>query len=105
MREAIRRRNPAIVARYLRERVADRVAHLDDGALHAKALALVERARERGIEVAWDQCRFARLELVHGPEFDARCDWAREALAREDLTPTARVDRLEFVDKNYLQDR
>ncbi len=63
------------------------------------------RARELQVNRAWDRCRFVRYELTHGPRFEARCPWAAHIFARAELDGTGRMDRIEFVHRNYLAGR
>jgi hypothetical protein len=104
MQAMLKRRNPIMVARYLRSEAPEQVAELDEEALLERAKAILAVAEERyGIEVAWDQCRYALLEVLFGPEFDQEHAWARDLLA-EPTSPTERVDQLEFYYVNYLRE-
>jgi hypothetical protein len=86
---------------YLRERLADRVAAVGTEAFDRQVDEALERARAHGIVIEWDLCRFAMLDLIHGPRFEAHHAWARRILAKEAWSPTERVLRLELHHRNY----
>src|SRR4051812_1684305 len=77
-------------------------AALDRAALEEQVRRSMERAAAHGIDVEWDFCRFAHLDLLHGPGFDERCDWAARILGKEGISGTEKADLLESYHRNYL---
>jgi hypothetical protein len=71
-------------------------------AIAASVGAAMERAPQLGITASWDLARFALLETLFGPGFEAREAWAAEVFARDALTATEKMDALERVFRNYL---
>ncbi len=86
---------------YLSERFADRVAAGGKQAFARQVGEALERAEAHGIAIEWDLCRFAMLDLLHGPRFEERHAWARRILAKQAWSPTERVTRLELYHRNY----
>lgn len=86
---------------YLCKRFADRVAEVGKEAFGRQVGEALERARAHGIASEWDLCRFAMLDLIHGPRFEERHAWARRILAKQAWSPTERVTRLELHHRNY----
>ncbi len=90
------------ITSYLRSEHPARTEALDDESLRALVEGALERGRGHGLQAEWDLCRFAELELRHGPEFDTRHSWAADLLAMPDQSAGARIDSLESYDNNYL---
>ena len=89
------------IAHYLREKFPtnDTTKRSD---LEDAVRGSMDRASLWGVEVEWDFCRFAALDLLYGPGFDERCDWALRILSNRASPATARVDLLESYHRNYL---
>ena len=89
------------VTRYLRGAEPERSAAVR-GSLEAWVEEQLVRARGLGVLRAWDRGRFARYELVYGPEFETREPWASRVFARAEHDGTRLMDRVEFIHRNYL---
>lgn len=85
------------VVRFLREQLADFCSGCNDDALAEQIERGIEAAARHGIVGRWDICRFIACQRVLGESFDA--DPAHPGLhpllARQDLSPTQKMDRLE----------
>lgn len=89
------------VTRYVRGAEPERSAvHRDS--LEAWVEQQLVRARGLGVLRAWDRGRFVRYELVYGPAFETRDPWASRVFARVELDGTRRMDRVEFIHRNYF---
>jgi hypothetical protein len=87
---------------YLRKNLPTQIGVLDDATLAETVHASMARAAAWGIEIEWDFCRFAYLDLIHGPRFDERCPWAARLLSKQGLSGTDRMDLVESYHRNYL---
>ena len=102
LQAAMLRRFEPRVARYLRDRLPERVSDLDGPQLEQRVNEIFGRARKHGIVIEWDLCRYAFLDVVLGPDFDARCAWAATIFANPDLDTTQKTaTALEYY-LNYL---
>ncbi len=93
---------PRRIARYLVDTFPEKASALRPRQLDELVAAAIERAHAHGIDIEWDVCRFALLRLELGPDFE-HAPWATEILTDHELSPTARMDELEYVWANYLR--
>lgn len=100
--DAVRGYAPKIAA-YLREAVPELAGQRED------LLGFVREAMQRGqgyeFETEWDLARFAKYELLLGPEFDTQCGWAHKRLTRTDRTPTERINLVEAYYTSYFKSK
>jgi hypothetical protein len=102
--EAMLRRFVPSVAQYLRDRLPERVADLDGAQMKQRVKEIFGRARKHAIVIEWDLCRYAFLDMILGPNFEARCTWAAPIFSRRDLDATQKVAAALEYYLNYLDD-
>jgi len=99
----LRERFVPTISSYLRKTIPVRLETMNDADLEKEINAAFERAAFYGLETEWDLGRFCRYEFEYGPRFDERFGWVAGPLARTDLTPTERMDKVEVAIRCYLQ--
>src|SRR5258708_10518668 len=97
--EAFRRQRadelPINIKAYLREKCPQETGTMDEPAMDALVASGMAAAANCKIESEWDLCRFCWMELLHGPEFHEKQEWAKVILTDRDIAPDERVNLLE----------
>lgn len=93
------------LAGHLRGTFADKLETLDDDGLLEFVRFCCAWAGRYGIELDCDVRRFAEFAVLYGRRMDEEYAWIGEVLGRDDLSGTEKMDMLDTLEPQHLENR